>query len=45
MVIFKILLILLISAPVIGFAWVLYLQVLSYVNERNRADRERMRGR
>jgi hypothetical protein len=45
MVIFKILLILLISAPVIAFAWVLYLQVLSYVRERNRVDKERMRGR
>ena len=45
MVIFKVLLILLISAPVIGIAWVMYLQVLSYVNERNRVDKERMRGR
>ena len=45
MVIFKVLLIILISAPVIAFAWVLYGQVLSYVRERNRVDRERMRGR
>ena len=45
MVIFKVLLILLISAPVIGIALVMYLQVLSYVNERNRVDKERMRGR
>ena len=45
MVIFKVLLIILISAPVIAFAWILYLQVLSSIKERNRADRERMRGR
>ena len=45
MVIFKVLLIILISTPVIGFAWILYGQVLSYVRERNRVDRERMRGR
>ena len=45
MVIFKVLLIILISAPVIAFAWVLYGQVLSYVKERNRVDKERMRGR
>ena len=45
MVIFKVLLIILISAPVIAFAWILYGQVLSYVRERNRVDRERMRGR
>ena len=45
MVIFKILLIILISAPVIAFAWVLYAQVLSYIKERNRVDKERMRGR
>ena len=45
MVIFKVLLIILISAPVIAFAWLLYLQVLSYIRERNRVDRERMRGR
>ena len=45
MVIFKVLLILLISAPVIGFAWLLYIQVVSYIRERNRVDRERMRGR
>ena len=45
MVIFKVLLILLISAPVIGIAWVMYLQVLSYIKERNRVDKERMRGR
>ena len=45
MVIFKVLLIILISAPVIAFAWVLYGQVLSYIRERNRVDRERMRGR
>ena len=45
MVIFKALLIILISAPVIAFAWILYGQVLSYVRERNRVDKERMRGR
>ena len=45
MVIFKVLLIILISAPVIAFAWILYGQVLSYIRERNRVDKERMRGR
>ena len=45
MVIFKVLLIILISAPVIAFAWILYGQVLSYIRERNRVDNERMRGR
>ena len=45
MVIFKVLLIILISAPVIAFAWILYGQVLSYIKERNRVDKERMRGR
>ena len=45
MVIFKVLLIILISAPVIGFSWILYGQVLSYIREKNRVDKERMRGR
>jgi len=45
MVVFKILLIILISAPVIAIAWVMYGQVLSYIRERNRVDKERMRGR
>ena len=45
MVVFKILLIILVSAPVIAFAWAMYGQVLSYIRERNRVDKERMRGR
>ena len=45
MFVFKILLIILISAPVIAFAWIMYGQVLLYIRERNRVDKERMRGR
>ena len=43
MVIFKILLIILVSAPVIAFAWVLYAQVLAYIREKNRKESERRR--
>ena len=45
MVVFKILLIILIAAPVISFSWFLYLQVLSYIRTKNRVDAERERMR
>ena len=45
MVVFKILLIILVSAPVIAAAWVLYGQVLTYIRARNLADSQRRRRR
>lgn len=43
MIVFKILLIILVSAPVIATAWVLYGQVLAYIRARNLADSQRRR--
>ena len=37
--------IILVAAPVIGFAWYLYGQMLSVVRERNRAELERTKKR
>lgn len=44
MVFFKILLIILVSAPVIALAWALYSQVVAYIKARNLAERKSRRG-
>jgi len=43
MIWFKILLIILVAAPVIVIATVLYLQLIKYVNIKNREDKVRRR--
>ena len=44
MIVFKILLIILVSAPVIGVAWILYGQVLSFIRQKNLTENRRRRG-
>jgi len=41
MVFFKILLIILVSAPVIAAAWLFYGQVIGYINAKNRQEKKR----
>ena len=41
MIVFKILLIILISAPVVGFGWFMYSQVCEFVKRKNAKDRQR----